>query len=336
MKSGPIVVVGSVNMDLVCRVPRMAGAGETILGSDLVTVPGGKGANQAVAAAKLARRGTDVYLLGRVGDDDFGQRLMNGLNHHGVKTDYVTVTEAAASGCAMILVDRKGENSIVVAPGANQKLSPADIDAAEQLLVGASVVVMQLEIPFETVNHVIALCQRAGVRTILDPAPVGHKLPRTMYGVDIFTPNQHEAEALTGPAGIKTNGGAMGRMKRTRRVDAKQMGSELLSRGARNVVLKLGGKGSMILENKEQGGRMRNEKGVRIEQVKGFEVDVVDTTAAGDAFTGALAVGMAEEMELPQAVRFANAAGAICCQTFGAQPALPTRASVDKLVNEGA
>jgi ribokinase len=273
-------------------------------------------------------------MVGRVGDDDFGQRLLNGLNQHGVKTDYVTVTEAAASGCAMILVDRKGENSIVVAPGANQTLSPADIDAAEALIRRASVVVMQLEIPFETVDHVIALCQRAGVKTILDPAPVVRKLPRTMYGVDIFTPNQHEAEALTESAGHRTNGGALGRMKRSRRVDAKQMGGELLARGARNVVLKLGGKGAMILENKGQEGGPNGGKGVRIEQVRGFAVEVVDTTAAGDAFTGALAVALGEKMELPQAVRFANAAGAICCQTFGAQPALPARASVDKLMNE--
>jgi len=331
----PIVVVGSINMDLVCRVPRMAGAGETILGSDLVTVPGGKGANQAVAAAKLARSSTPVHLIGRVGEDDFGQRLLNGLNQHGVNSEHVTITEGVSSGCALILVDRKGENSIVVAPGANQKLSPADIDAAADLIRGAAVVVMQLEIPLATVQHVIALCQREGVVTILDPAPVAQKLPRGLYGVDVLTPNQHEAEALVSSPAGSVAAGSMGRLKRGRRVDAKQMGGELLSRGPRNVVLKLGSRGAMILGRKSGQAGVKEAHGIAIEQVKGFAVEVVDTTAAGDAFTGALAVGLAEGMDLPTATRFANAAGAVCCRSFGAQPALPSRQAVRKMMNSG-
>src|SRR3954462_4480468 len=151
---GPIVVIGSINMDLVCRVQRMPAPGETIMGSDLSTVPGGKGANQAVAAAKL---GAQVSLIGRVGDDDFGSRLLNGLQQHKVNTDHVTVTEGASSGCAVILVDKRGENSIVVASGANAKVRPADIDAAEGLLATASIVLMQLEIPLETVQHAIGV-----------------------------------------------------------------------------------------------------------------------------------------------------------------------------------
>src|SRR5688572_17613805 len=169
---GPIVVIGSINMDLVCRVPRMPAAGATILGSDLSTLPGGKGANQAVAAAKL---GAAVHMVGRVGDDDFGARLINGLQQHEVNADYVTVTEGSSSGCALILVDTRGENSIVVAQGANAKLKPADIDAAEALLAHASIVLLQLEIPLETVEHAIAACRRLGVFTILDPAPVPAK-----------------------------------------------------------------------------------------------------------------------------------------------------------------
>src|SRR5687768_16559307 len=156
----PIVVIGSINMDLVCRTPALPRGGETILGSEFTTVPGGKGANQAVAAAKLARDGVAVHMIGRVGSDDFGQRLLNGLRQHGVKTDKTILTEGVASGVAMILVDRKGENSIVVAPGANAKLAPADIDAAESLIASASAVVMQLEIPLDTVRHAIAMCQR--------------------------------------------------------------------------------------------------------------------------------------------------------------------------------
>lgn len=309
-----IVVIGSINMDLVCRTPRVPRGGETILGSDLVTVPGGKGANQAVAAAKLAGPGTSVHFLGRVGGDDFGQRLLKGLELHGVNTQHTTITEGVSSGCALIFVDRKGENSIVVAPGANHKLTPRDIDRAEELIGSAAVVVLQLEIPLETVRHAIALCQRRGVYTILDPAPVPEGgLSRPLYGVDLLTPNQNEAEALL------RAGRPMGRMKRTRRVDAKQIGGELLTRGPKQVVLKLGRKGAMLV-------------GREIEHVKGFTVEVVDTTAAGDAFTGALAVARAEGITGRDAVRFANAAGAVCCQSFGAQPALPSRQSVEAML----
>lgn len=308
----PIVVIGSINMDLVCRTARMPRPGETILGSDLVTIPGGKGANQAVAAAKL---GGDVHFVGRVGEDDFGERLLNGLQQHGVKTDFVTITEGVSSGCAMILVDRKGENSIVVAPGANHKVTPADVDAAEDLIASAAAVVMQLEIPFKVVEHAIEMCQRLGVKSILDPAPApAGGLPAKMYEVDILTPNQSEAELLLGRS-------ATGRLKREKRADAKQMGSRLLARGARCVVLKLGPKGAMVVNSDGE-----------IRTVKAFPVKVVDTTAAGDAFTGALAVGLSEGMPLADAIRMANAAGGLCCQGFGAQPSLPARADVNKLL----
>jgi len=324
---GPIVVIGSINMDLVCRTEHIPKPGETILGSDLVTIPGGKGANQAVAAAKLVRGkvngkpvgGQEVYVLGRVGDDDFGQRLLNGLNRHNVKTSYVTITEATASGCALILVDRKGENSIVVTPGANHKLSIADIDAAEGLLRIASVVILQLEIPMATVRHAIAACRRLGVFTILDPAPAPSKgLSRAVYDVDILSPNQSEAELLLGLH--QSDGHATTK----RSIDPKLVGMDLLSRGPRTVVLKLGKQGAMIV------GRDGH-----IERVKGFKIKVEDSTAAGDAFTGALAVAHAEGVDLPRAVRFANAAGALCCTAFGAQPALPSRDAVEKMMNNG-
>lgn len=312
IRRGPVVVIGSINMDLVCRVAHMPVPGETILGSDLVTIPGGKGANQAVAAAKL---GGDVHFIGRVGDDDFGQRLLNGLRNHRVNTEHVTVTEGVSSGCAMILVDKRGENSIVVAPGANHKLTPADVDAAQNLIGSASVVVFQLEIPLETVRHAVDLCRKLGAYTILDPAPAPErKLPRDLYSVDILTPNQSEAEGLL-------RVGAMGRLKRDKRSDAKQIGADLLARGPGAVVLKLGSKGALI-----------QDRDGYIHHVKGFKVKVVDTTAAGDAFTGAMAVALAEGRNMPEAVRFANAAGALCCQSFGAQPALPTRDAVVKLL----
>jgi ribokinase len=310
-----IVVVGSVNMDLVCRCPRMPELGETVTGSDLLTITGGKGANQAVAAAKLAGPGDEVHLVARVGDDDFGQRLLVGLREHGVRTDRVTVTEGTSTGCAMILVNKAGENSIVLSPGANARLTSADVDAAADLIAQASVVLLQLEIPSETVAHAIAVAKRSGARVILDPAPVPPKgLPRALYAVDVLTPNQTEAKALLAKRQ------AMGRMRRTKPVDVRQLGQELLERGPSAVVMKMGRKGALLLNGED------------IEHVKGRKVTVVDTTAAGDAFNGALGVALAEGMEMGRAVRFANAAGAKACERFGAQPGLPTRMEVEALM----
>jgi ribokinase len=310
-----IVVVGSVNMDLVCRCPRMPGLGETVTGSDLLTIPGGKGANQAVAVAKIAGPGDEVHMVARVGDDDFGQRLLVGLREHGVRTDHVTVTEGASTGCAMILVNKAGENSIVLSPGANARLTPEDVDAAADLVAGASVVLLQLEVPSETVAHAITVAKRSGAKVILDPAPVPSKgLARSLYRVDVLTPNHTEATALLAKRQ------AMGRMRRTKPVDVRQLGEELLERGPAAVVLKMGRKGALVLNGDD------------IEHVKGRKVTVVDTTAAGDAFNGALAVALAEGMEMGRAVRFANAAGAKACERFGAQPALPTRMEVEALM----
>jgi ribokinase len=312
----PIVVIGSINMDLVCRTPRMPRAGETLLGSDLITIPGGKGANQAVAAAKLAGAELPVHMVGSVGNDDIGQRLLNGLRHHGVGTTNVTVTEGTPSGCAIIIVDGQGENCIVVAPGANAKVLPAHVDAAENIIASAAAVVLQLEIPLATVQHAIAMCQRLGVYTILDPAPA-QPLPRACYGVDLFTPNENEAQSLLG---IEQTA----EVSKTSVSDPKQLASGLLSQGAKQVVLKLGSKGSLYCSHDGQ-----------IQTVPAFRVNVADTTAAGDAFTAALAVSRAEQMDTRAMLRFANAAAAACCQSFGAQPALPTRQDVETLLRRG-
>ena len=320
-----IVVLGSANMDLVCRTARMPAPGETVLGGDLHCISGGKGANQAVAAAKL---GAQVHLIARVGDDDFGAHLLTCLQAHKVNTTHVTVTEGVSSGCAMILVDGQGENTIVVSPGANARLSPADVDAARDVIARASVVVMQLEVPADTIAHAIELCRKLNVRTILDPAPVPLEgLTESLSKVSILTPNQSEAQALL-PSG------SMGRMKRTKLVDAKQIASELLALGPDAVVLKLGAKGAMVLDNGLDGSvnRASPRAGGVIEQIAPFRTDVVDTTAAGDAFTAALAVAISESKPLRDAARFANAAGALACQSFGAQPSLPTRDAVDRLV----
>lgn len=296
----PIVVIGSINMDLVCRTPRMPVGGETILGSEFVTIPGGKGANQAVAAARL--RG-DVHMIGRVGDDDFGKRLLAGLADNGVNIDRVPITRNTSSGVAMILVDAKGQNSIVVAPGANAKVSKKDIDNARDLIKKAAVVVLQLEIPLPVVLHAIRLCRKLGVYTILDPAPA-QKLPREMFAVDIFTPNESEAAILAGE------------MHR----DPKQIASHFLRRGARAAVLKRGSAGAMWID------------ATGAYASRAFKVKVLDTTAAGDAFTGALAVARAEGMDPAASVRFACAAGSLACSRFGAQPALPTRQQTDLLL----
>ncbi len=298
-----IVILGSINMDLVCRAPRLPAPGETILGSDFLTIPGGKGANQAVAAARLAGRDTTVHMIGRVGDDDFGTQLLRGLRDNRVNIDHVAATSKVPSGVAMIEVDARGENSIVVAPGANGRVTPKDVDGAKDLIASAAALVMQLEVPLATIRHAIDLCRRLGVFTILDPAPVPARgLPSALVRVDLFSPNESEAAALLGATG---NAAAF------------------LARGAKGVAQKLGGRGSIL---HAPGGRT----------VAGpFKVKVVDTTAAGDAFTAGLAVARAERMSPEEMMRFANAAGAVCCQTFGAQPSLPTRRDVEALIRTG-
>lgn len=304
-RRGPIVVIGSINMDLVCRAARLPRPGETVMGSELTLFHGGKGANQAVAAARL---GGEVHLVGRVGDDDFGARLIDGLRRSGVHTGAVRFTRGVPSGAAVIVVGSRGENSIVVAPGANASLAPEDVDRAAKLIGGASSVVLQLETPLATVRHAVALCRRLRVFSILDPAPAPARgLPADLERVDLLTPNEREAEALLG--------------RRAARLGAQARARALLRRGAGSVALKLGERGALALG--------RDGKAVR---VPAFRVEAVDTTAAGDAFTAALAVGRGEGMALPEALRLACAAAALTCTVRGAQPALPRRVEVERLL----
>lgn len=300
-----ILVVGSVNMDLVVRSPHMPAPGETVLGTGFVTCPGGKGANQAVAAARL---GGDVVMLGRLGADDFGAALRRGLLAEGVDCAAVLATPEAPSGVAMIIVDSRGENSIVVASGANYRVTPDDVFVHEALFDRADVVVLQLELPLPTVRAAIDLARRRGCRVILDPAPAPARLPDPLFEVDVISPNVHEAEMLTGTQGIEE------------RID-KRAAADLIARGAKAAVLKLGSRGAMVLTADG-----------RIATVKPYAVAVVDTTAAGDAFTAALAVAMAQGTDLVEAARFANAAGALACTRLGAQPSMPTAEHVRMLM----
>jgi ribokinase len=302
-----ILVVGSVNMDLAVRARSMPAPGETVLGERFTMSPGGKGANQAVAVARL---GGACRLIGRVGDDAFGRTLLENLRNEGVTCDDVQFTEGVASGTAVIVVDANGENSIVVAGGANRRVTPDDLFGRSEAFEAASVVLVQLELPVPTVRAAIRLARRYDCRVILDPAPAPTPMPADLCEVDILSPNVSEAEVITGTRAVEE------------RVD-KNVGADLVARGAAAAVLKLGSRGSLVVTSDGH-----------FYTVKPYKVDVVDTTAAGDAFTAALAVAVARGERLHAAARFANAAGALACSKFGAQAAMPTVGEVRLLMED--
>jgi len=301
-----IVVVGSSNTDMIAKLPRLPKPGETISGGAFSTAAGGKGANQAVAAA---RAGAEVGLVARVGEDSFGEQAISGFIDDGIDVQHVTRDPSAPSGVALIFVDERGENCIAVAPGANAGLTPNDVEAAEELIIGADVVVMQLETPLETVERAAALAREHSVRVILNPAPAQPLSDEILGNVSILTPNESEAELLTG---IRVEDDA----------GAEEAARALVARGVKTVILTLGSRGAFVFESGSG------------ELVPGFEVDAVDTTAAGDVFNGSLAVGLAEGMPLAGAVRFANAAAALSVTKLGAQPSAPTRAEIETFLTE--
>ena len=308
MADGPeILVVGSINMDIVVRSPRMPVPGETILGSSLVTSPGGKGANQAVA---VARMGGNCRMIGRVGDDAFGETLLKGLLDEGINCQCVHKTADTSSGVAIIVVDAKGENSIIVASGANNDLTPDDIFHCESAFKAADIVVLQLEIPIPTVRATLDVARRNQCKVILDPAPAPKHISPELFTVDIISPNATEAELLVGK---KTGEERM----------EKQVGLEFIARGSKAAVLKLGQRGSLVVT--ADGHFYR---------VPSYKVSVVDTTAAGDAFTGALAVAIGRGDNLQNAAKLANAAGALTCTRLGAQSAIPTAVEVKILMDD--
>ena len=296
-----IVVFGSLNVDFVVRTPVRPGPGETVSGSDFRIYPGGKGANQAVAAS---RAGGKVTMAGRTGDDVFSSVLTKSLLAAGVRGDFVRVSGGVSTGSAFIVIDGKGENSIVVAPGANGLSSMADALALVPVLENARVLMLQLEIPMESVECAARKAHELGVTVMLDPAPPALFSKGLLECVDIITPNQHEAQFLTGRqiTDIRT---------------ARLAASELASAGPRCAVVKLGAKGVVYAGYNT------------IDHVPGHEVAVVDSTAAGDAFSGALAVAICEGKSLGEACRFANAAAAISVGRPGAQTSMPWREEIE-------
>ncbi|NLY29517.1 MAG: ribokinase [Firmicutes bacterium] len=301
-----MVVVGSINTDLVGKTQRMPRGGETILGSDFRMVPGGKGANQAVA---VARAGGNVKMLGRVGDDLFGEQHLANFQDNGVDTQLVHSTPGVPTGVAIIIVDDGGENSIVVIPGANNSLTPADIEAAREIVETAQIVMLQLEIPMETVETVIRMAKGAGVPVILDPGPARPLDKALLALVDYLTPNEHEAQVLAGEEIHNLD-------------DAYRIAGKLLEYGTKNVLLKLGGNGVIIATS--QG----------MEHIPAHKVKAEDTTAAGDSFAGGLAVALSEGFSLRSAVLFANAVGALSVTKLGAQAAIPTRREIETFMAE--
>lgn len=303
-----ILVIGSSNTDMIIKVPRIPHPGETVLGGEFITAAGGKGANQAVGAA---RAGGAVTLIARVGDDMFGRRAVEGLQKDGICVDHVVRCPQSPSGVALILVQAGGQNSIAVAPGANAKLSPADVHRAVAAFHGATAVLLQLETPLATVADAAELATHHQVPVILNPAPAQPLPNDLLQRVSILTPNEAEATALSG---IEVHDEAT----------AAQAAARLRHRGVATVIITLGALGAFVA-------------GAKVQQlVPGFRVKAVDTTAAGDVFNGALAVALGEGKPMLEAVHFANAAAAISVTRLGAQPSAPTRLEIDRFLRQQA
>jgi len=300
-----VVVVGSLNMDLVVRVPHMPVPGETILGNNFQNIPGGKGANQAVGAARM---GAQVTMIGRVGNDEFGKVLTENLANEGVDISHVSVDKEEATGIAMITLDQSGQNSIVVASGANMALKPKDIRAAWKKISDIDIVVMPLEVSLDCIEEAIRLAVESSVKVVLNPAPAQILSDELLKNIDVLVPNESETSSLTG-LGVETI------------EEAEAAAQNLLEKGAGAVVLTLGSRGALLV-SKNKPAKMLSP----------YVVNVVDTTAAGDAFVAALSVGISSGLPLEDAVRQANAAGALAVTKAGAQPCMPTQKEVNELI----
>mgnify|MGYP001362124209 CR=1 FL=1 len=298
-----IVVVGSFNMDLTTYLQRMPRPGETVMGDRFVTGPGGKGSNQAIAAARL---GAQVTFIGRVGRDGFGETALKMWNENGVDTRFVVIDPERATGVAPIMVDATGENMIVVALGANLAVSPADVDAAVEAIKAADLLVTGLEIPPATAAYALTVAKTYGVRTVLNPAPASALPDATLADADFLTPNETELEVLTGLG--------TGEVELAARM--------MLKRPEQTVIVTMGGAGTRYFTANESG------------HVPVFPVDVVDTTGAGDAFTAGVSVALGEGLALADAVRFGNAVAGLCVTKPGTASSMPYRAEVDTLLGK--
>lgn len=301
MKAKKILVIGSSNTDMVIKSERLPVPGETILGGQFLMNPGGKGANQAVAAARL---GGQVTFIAKVGNDIFGQEAVKGFQSHGIDTNYILVDKGNPSGVALIMVDDKGENCISVALGANAALQITDLENAKPVFAQSSHVLVQLEIPMVVVEYVAKLASQNGAKIVLNPAPAQMLSDDLLANISIITPNQTEAELLTG-------------IKLEHESSVKQAAQVLRNKGVATVIITLGANGAYVLSDE-------------VDQiVPSPKVVPVDTTAAGDTFNGALVVGLSEGMNLVDAVKFANSAAAYSVTKLGAQASTPLREDVN-------
>jgi ribokinase len=300
-----IVVVGSFNSDLVTYMERLPQIGETVSAREFTTWPGGKGSNQAVAAARL---GADVTLVARVGQDSFADIGMTLWEREGINTEFVIRDPDHNTGLATIYVEDSGEDMIVVTGGANLALSPADVDAASSAINGADVLLTQLEIPLETVAHALKIARKLKTRTILNPAPAVHLPSQISADAGYLTPNETELQTLTGKMGYAS----------------EEHAASLLVTLEQTAIVTLGAGGAMWVNKIGHG------------HVPGFQVEAVDTVGAGDAFSAGLAVALAEGRDLPAAIAFANATAAICVTRPGAAPSMPQRFEVDALMRSAS
>lgn len=300
-----VIVVGSLNMDLVAQTPRIPDIGETILGRKLSKIPGGKGANQAVSSSLM---GAETWMLGKIGPDDYGQVLKRNLKKYGIKADFLIEDPSSHTGTAVISVDDQGNNSIIVIPGANGELKEADIEVFRDKFNQFDTMLLQLEIPSPTAFRAIKLGYEQGLKVVLDPAPVTG-IPEESYGmIDIIKPNATEAEQLTG-------------YRISDEESYHLVGDYFLERGVKIVLLTLGKNGVFVKTAQESFF------------VKAYKVKAIDTTAAGDCFTGAFAACF-KGNNLQEAVQFANAAAALSTTRVGAQSSLPTREEVNKFLSD--
>lgn len=305
--SAGVVILGSINMDIVVSTPHIPRPGETVLGGTARYLPGGKGANQAVAAGQL---GADVTFIGRTGDDDFGERMRAGLIKADVRVEHVHTLSGASSGVAFVAVDARGENIIVVSPGANAGLTPTDLDDHSAVIGAAAIAVAQLETPLPTVRRYAEICREHGVPLLLNAAPVQDLPDSLLADTSYLVVNREEAAALTG-------------IPVTDRAGARRAATAAAARGVPHVVVTLGQDGCLALSH---GGFL---------EVDAFPITLVDSTGAGDAFVGALGVALARGDGLHEAMRYAAAAGALACQHVGAQQHGIRSADIDGLLGAG-